>query len=95
MRHSLGWGHCAGRVPPACYACCGHELANASELLWTCITGLVKKGSNIPVEELEAIMANADIDGDGKIDYEARPPRDRVVCMRALNDLRLFADCCV
>lgn len=35
------------------------------------MTGLVKKGSNIPAEELEAIMANADIDGDGRIDYQA------------------------
>lgn len=32
--------------------------------------GLRKKGSTIPAEDLEAVMASADIDGDGKIDYK-------------------------
>ena len=32
--------------------------------------GLKQKGSLLPADELVAIMENADIDGDGKIDYE-------------------------
>ncbi|PNW87243.1 hypothetical protein CHLRE_02g114750v5 [Chlamydomonas reinhardtii] len=31
---------------------------------------LMKKGTNIPAEELERIMAQADISGDGTLDYE-------------------------
>lgn len=32
----------------------------------------MKKGTNIPAEELERIMAQADISGDGTLDYEVR-----------------------
>lgn len=32
--------------------------------------GLRAKDSKIPEAELEAIMANADVNGDGKVDYE-------------------------
>jgi hypothetical protein len=32
--------------------------------------GLRAKDTKIPEAELEAIMANADVNGDGKVDYE-------------------------
>lgn len=32
--------------------------------------GLRKKGTKIPETELQRIMENADVNGDGKIDYE-------------------------
>lgn len=34
--------------------------------------GLRAKNSKIPEKELEIIMANADVNGDGKVDYDVR-----------------------
>jgi hypothetical protein len=44
--------------------------------------GLRTKGSKIPQDELELIMQNADVNGDGKVDYEEVRARARVcVCV--------------
>ena len=51
----------------ACVRACGHSgTITVDEMR----EGLRAKDSKIPEAELELIMANADVNGDGKVDYE-------------------------